>query len=47
MTTYDGLVDGLLQLLLRDYNAIVVADRRLGSTRLRGSLNRAMRTNSC
>ena len=38
MGTYDSLVDGLLQVLLGDYYTIVVADPRLGGTRLRGGL---------
>ena len=36
--TYDRFVDGFLQVLLGDYDTIVVADRGLGGAWLRGSL---------
>jgi len=40
--TYDGPVYGLLQIFLGYHNAVVVADCRLGSTRLRGNLKYAI-----
>ena len=36
--TYDSFVDGLLQVLLGDYDTIVVADRGLGGAWLRDGL---------
>lgn len=36
--TYDSFVYGLLQVLIRDHDAIAVADRGLRATRFRGSL---------
>jgi len=41
VSTYDGLVYGLLQIFFGYHNAIVVADCRLGSTRFRGNLKYA------